>query len=87
MPGAPSHPSLSWIATTPRLAAMRRPARVASTNSSSLGIAKRARNCHADSSRRIPVGSPGLVALDDAALDLEVAARQARAAELSQAEW
>ena len=58
MPGAPSQPSLSWIATTPAARRDRRPSRVASTNSSSLGIAKRARNRQADSSRRTPVGSP-----------------------------
>ena len=73
IPGAPSQPSLSWIATTPRLARSVAPSRVASTNSSSLGIAdtraELPRGLLAQDPRRLA----GRVALDDAALDLEVA--------------
>ena len=73
IPGAPSQPSLSWIATTPRLAAMRRPSRVASTNSSS----RRHREPGAELPRGLLAQNAGRlargIALDDAALDLEIA--------------
>ena len=71
---APSQPSLSWIAATPRAFATRMPSRVASTHSSSVTVTKRSRKRQADSSRRIPVGSPSGAALDDAARLVEIAA-------------
>ena len=74
MEAAPSQPSLSWIAATPRAFATRMPSRVASTHSSSVTVTKRSRKRHADSSRRIPVGRAVRVALDDPARNVEVAA-------------
>ena len=75
MRGAPSQPSLSWIAATPRVFARRIPSRVAATHSSSVTVTNRSRNRQADSSRRIPVGVPAFVTLDDAARDLEIPTR------------
>ena len=75
IPGAPSQPSLSWIAPTPREFASLSPVRVASTHSSSA----RHDPAVAEPPRRLLAQDPGrlapLVALDDAARDVQIAVR------------
>ena len=86
---APSQPSLSWMAVTPREAASRSAGRISSSHSSS-AIAARTRsrrNSQADSSRRTPVGSPDSSRSTTPPGTLRSPSPRASAAELSQSEW
>ena len=87
MPGAPEPAVLVVDRGDAALAASRSPSRVASTHSSSVDRDE----ARAEPPGRLLAQDPGrlaaLVPLDDAAVDLEVAAASASAAELSQSEW
>ncbi len=84
---APSQPSLSWIAATPRPFATLIPSRVASTHSSSVTVTNRSRKRQADSSLRIPVGSPAPSRSTTPPGTSSSPSARASAALLSQSEW